>query len=301
MKKWIKAARLRTLPLSVSGIFLGYAVAVSPYFGNAPKNAIILVLALAVTLCFQVLSNFANDYGDGVKGTDNDQRIGPARSVQSGAISPKQMKHAISILAVISFLLSILLIGYSLGFSALWIVALFVLLAVASIWAAIKYTVGDNAYGYKAMGDVFVFLFFGILSVCGTFYLVHQQWENYVLLPAIFVGCYSTAVLNLNNMRDIENDKSSGKITIPVRLGLAKAKIYHFALIFSGLSALLIFMFNKKIGYTELVGVLVLLLTVIHLIKVMRAKHLVQLDPELKFVALTTFVVSVCMSLAISL
>ncbi|MDT8347317.1 MAG: 1,4-dihydroxy-2-naphthoate octaprenyltransferase [Flavobacteriaceae bacterium] len=300
MKVWIKAARLRTLPLSLSGIILGYAVAVSPYFGNSPNNITVLVLALVVTLCFQVLSNYANDYGDGVKGTDNDQRLGPKRSLQSGEITPLQMKKAILVLAIISFLLSIALIVYSLGTSVLWVVALFVLLTIASIWAAIKYTVGDNAYGYKALGDVFVFLFFGLLSVCGTFYLVHQHWENYILLPAIFVGCYSTAVLNLNNMRDIKNDKNSGKTTIPVRLGLAKAKIYHVILLGLGLSALLTFVFSKNMNYSGIISIVVILLTAIHLVKVLKAKHSSPLDPELKFVALTTFAVSILVSLVIA-
>ena len=210
----VKAARLRTLPLSVSGIITGSAVALR----EKPEafRWDIFLLALLTTVLFQILSNFANDYGDGVKGTDNEHRIGPARALQSGAITRQQMKRVVLITAALSILSAIALIIAAFGSENLLYTLVFFVLGLLCVAAAIKYTVGRSAYGYRGLGDVFVFVFFGLVSVVGSQFLYTQQIDKAVWLPAIAIGLLSVAVLNLNNMRDYENDRRSGKHTLVV-------------------------------------------------------------------------------------
>jgi 1,4-dihydroxy-2-naphthoate octaprenyltransferase len=261
LKSWISAARPRTLPLSVSGILTGGAYAflnlndkqllfnTSENTGVMENSLITLFLGLITTIAFQVLSNFANDYGDGVKGTDNENRVGPARAIQSGIISQKAMKRGIIVNSIVALLTSIVLIYISLGLEQLFISLVFLGLGVASIWAAIKYTVGDSAYGYRGLGDLFVFIFFGPVSVLGIFYLMTKELDNFLILPAISVGLLSVAVLNLNNMRDMESDKLSNKNTLVVKLGVRKAKLFHYSLIATSfLSSFLFFILKISNG-----------------------------------------------------
>ena len=233
LKAWIAAARLRTLPLSVSGIIVGSSFGNSAFqmpegitncFGFYPipvYKSPLFWLAIAVTIGFQILSNFANDYGDGIKGTDAN-RQGEKRMVASGLISPKQMKVGMIITGVITFFLATILIFGAFGNENFILSFVFFNLAIASIIAAVKYTVGKNAYGYSGLGDVFVFLFFGLLSVLGSYFLFTKTLHWELLLPATAIGCFSTAVLNLNNLRDIENDAEVGKRTLVVKMGFEK-------------------------------------------------------------------------------
>ena len=209
IKNFIKAARLRTLPLSISGIILGGFLAMS----DGLFNGVIFSLALITTIGFQVISNFANDYGDGVKGTDA-IRIGEERMVSSGKISPMQMKKAIMISVILTIIFALFLIYESFGLSNFGYSVLFFILGIVSVVAAIKYTVGNLAYGYSGFGDVFVFLFFGLLSVLGSYFLFTKEIYFLLALPAISIGLLSTAVLNLNNMRDYQNDKISAYQTL---------------------------------------------------------------------------------------
>ena len=237
MKNWIQAARLRTLPLSVSGIIMGSAYA---YYQNT-FNGTIFGLAILTTLLFQILSNYANDYGDGVKGTDAN-RIGEKRLVAAGVITPQQMKNAVILFSVLSLLSALALIYVAFREENFVLSAVFILLGIGAIGAAIKYTVGSNAYGYSGMGDLFVFIFFGLVSVVGSNFLYSHFIDWKIFLPAISIGLLSVAVLNLNNMRDIENDKAAGKNTLVVKMGLETAKKYqHFLIIVSFLS---LFMFE---------------------------------------------------------
>lgn len=247
VKSFIKAARLRTLPLSVSGIILGSFLGVNYLNSIATENIERFVwltptfwLAILTTIGFQVLSNFANDYGDGVKGSDKN-RTGEARMVSSGAITPKQMKIAMVITTIITLIIAILLIYVAFGSENFGYSLLFFCLGIASIVAAIKYTVGKSAYGYSGFGDVFVFLFFGLLSVVGSYFLFTKQINYEIFLPAVSVGLLSTAVLNLNNLRDREEDKKNNKNTLVVKLGAKKAKIYHYSLIIGALIFALIY------------------------------------------------------------
>ena len=282
---WIEAARLRTLPLSFSGIIVGNGLA----YSNERFSFFIALLSILTTIAFQVLSNFANDYGDGVKGTDNNSRIGPARVLQQGLLLRSELRKGLLWCTLICLILTLCLIFISFDLSQWKIVLIFFFLGVASIVAAIKYTVGDNAYGYFAMGDFFVFLFFGLLSVLGSFYLQTHQFDVLLILPAVSIGCFSTAVLNLNNMRDHSNDKASNKITLPVLLGRKKAKYYHAFLIVLGLVASVVFAWMvefKPLGYFFLIMCVPLGL---HLRKVFSIDRESELDPELKTVALSTF------------
>lgn len=225
MKKWILAARLRTLPLSLSGLLLAGFIAKSEgIFRND-----IFFLSLLTTLAFQILSNFANDYGDAVKGTDAN-RIGEQRAVASGLITKGQMKVAIAIMVAISVICVGALLYVSFYPDNLNYIYIFFGLGIASILAAMAYTMGKKPYGYIGLGDVFVFLFFGILAVTGGEFLYSKSFQWEILLPAASMGCWSVAVLNLNNMRDVENDIKNNKITVASKLGFQKSKYYQMTL-----------------------------------------------------------------------
>lgn len=296
IKNYIKAARLRTLPLSISGIIVGSRLG----FDNVTDvdSTILLLetpifwLAILTTIGFQVLSNFANDYGDGVKGTD-DNRKGEARMVSSGAISPKQMKLAMIITTIITLIIAILLIYVSFGKENFGYSILFFFLGIASIAAAIKYTVGNSAYGYSGFGDVFVFLFFGLLSVVGSYFLYTKHINVEIFLPAISIGLLSVAVLNLNNMRDQIEDKKNNKNTLVVKLGSQKAKIYHYVLILGALISAIFYVqlnYNSPTQYLFLIAFIPLVMNI-----VVVAKNIIfsELDSELKKVALSTFLFAI--------
>ncbi len=285
IKPWILAARLRTLPLSVSGIIVGSAYA---YFQNH-FDGLIFTLALVTTLAFQVLSNFANDYGDGIKGTDT-HRIGEKRMVASGEITPQQMKKAVVLMSLFSLVVAVGLIYVSFGRDHFLYSILFLLLGLACISAAIKYTVGTKAYGYSGFGDVFVFVFFGLVAVMGSNFLYSKTVDLKLLLPAIAVGMLATAVLNLNNMRDVENDTTAGKNTLVVQMGLKWAKHYqHFLIV---VPFVLLFIFSIGINARLFFNFWVFIYLLKHLEKVRKSNRYEVFDPELKKVALSTFVLS---------
>lgn len=295
MKKWIAAARLRTLPLSISGIILGSLIALS----EGHWNWSIFILAFLTTLFLQVLSNYANDYGDGIKGTDMD-RIGEKRAVASGEISAKQMKNAVILFSIISAVTAFLLIYISFQENFGWAL-LFIFLTFACVWAAIRYTVGKSAYGYAGMGDIFVFIFFGIISVWGSYTLYqHETFDISIFLPAVAIGSLSTAVLNLNNMRDIETDRKAGKLTLPLRMGFQNAKIYQAVLIILPFILGIIYLF--EIGKTEWFrfAFLILLIPAILLVKTIFATSESKLlDKELKKVALMTLAFSLILGFSL--
>ncbi|PJR03900.1 1,4-dihydroxy-2-naphthoate octaprenyltransferase [Avrilella dinanensis] len=300
MKKWIKAARLRTLPLSISGILVGSAAAYQNYHTQS-NYYIIVILCLLTTLFFQVLSNYANDYGDAVKGTDNENRVGPKRAVQSGEITKQQMKNAIIITLVLSLITSVGVIYTSFGNANFLQAIIYFVLAIACVGAAIKYTVGNSAYGYKGLGDVFVFIFFGLVSTLGTYYLFGHSMDWKIVFPASGIGLLSMAVLNMNNMRDVENDTVMGKKTMVVKMGYEKAKQYHFyliifAVIFINLYAMNVF--SKWYQFVYAIGFIPLLKNIGI---VGKTKNPRLLDPELKRLSLSTFFISLLLSIALIL
>jgi len=300
MKKWIKAARLRTLPLSVSGIILGSACVYQAVPSHS-KFWLIFGLCLLTTLFFQVLSNYANDYGDAVKGTDNDNRVGPQRAIQSGEITKAAMKKAIIITAVLGMISSVAVVYFSFGKDNFIQAVIYLVLAVACIGAAIKYTVGSSAYGYRGLGDVFVFVFFGLVSTLGSYYLYTHSLDLKVLFPAFAVGFLSTAVLNMNNMRDIENDAAMNKNTLVVKMGYQKAKTYHFFLIIASIILFNTYAIGNFTKWYQFAYVLALIPLFKNIGVVAKTITPRDLDPELKRIALTTFFISLLFSIAIIL
>lgn len=300
MKKWIKAARLRTLPLSISGILVGSAAAYQEHH-NHENYYTIVFLCLLTTLFFQVLSNYANDYGDAEKGTDNENRVGPKRAIQSGDITKSQMKKAIIVTSILSLITSAVVIYASFGTEDFVEAVLYLLLAIACVGAAIKYTIGNTAYGYRGLGDVFVFVFFGLISTLGSYYLFGHSLNWYLLFPAVSIGLLSVAVLNMNNMRDIENDRLMNKNTLVVKMGFQKAKQYHFLLIIFAvifINTYAINSFTKWYQFTYIVGFIPLLKNIGIVTKATIPRLL---DPELKRLSLTTFLISLLLSIALIL
>ena len=293
IREWILAARLRTIPLSISGIFIGSSAA----YYKGMFDYTIFFLAILTTISYQVLSNFANDYGDGVKGTD-DNRIGPKRAVQSGKIGIKKMKKGIVLTASIALCLTFVLVINSFK-QDLFNLLLFVLLGILAVVSAIKYTVGKNPYGYMGFGDFFVFIFFGLVSVLGSNFLYTSSFNVFLFYPACTIGLLSVGVLNLNNMRDLDNDLKSKKNTIAVKLGIAKSKIYHFLLILSSVIVILAFQLSlnsNSIFFNCLIGSNILWL-LIHLIKIYDIQESEKFDVFLKPLALSTFFYSISISL----
>lgn len=284
---WISAMRPRTIPLSMSGILVGTGIAIQEGFWD--KN--IFIWAMVTTVLFQLTSNLANDLGDGEKGTDNEKRIGPMRGVQSGEISVKQMRFAVLLFSVFSLISSAVLIYFGTKEMPKTMVYFYGVLAIVCVIAAITYTVGKKAYGYNGMGDIMVFLFFGVVSVLGVYSLYSKQINIDIFPAAICVGLLSSAVLNLNNMRDIENDSASNKRTLVVIMGANRAKIYHTFLVVIGVMSFAFFLL--KMNQPKLfISLLPVIFLVIHLRKVASIKYAKEFDPELKKVALSTFGIS---------
>lgn len=289
---WIKAARLRTLPLSVSGILVGSFAA----YADGLFNMSIFLLSLSTTISYQILSNFANDFGDGIKGADKN-RIGPTRLIQSGQISKTQMILGIKISVFISFILTVILIFTSFK-GSLFNIAVFLFLGILAIISAIKYTIGKNAYGYIGLGDVFVFIFFGLVSVMGSNFLYSSEIKLELIFPSLTLGFLSAAVLNLNNMRDLRNDKQSKKNTIAVKLGAQNSKIYHYILILLSIINVLLFYFNTQQNslFNIIMVFSVIIILLYHIFQVSILSREIDFDKLLKPLVLTTFFYSLIIS-----
>jgi 1,4-dihydroxy-2-naphthoate octaprenyltransferase len=297
LKPWIIAARLRTLPLAVSNILLGSFLA----YNQGKFSIIILLLGLATAVLLQVLSNFANDYGDFINGADEKRISKYERVLQSGKISPKQMRWMLIILTLLTFVTGISLIIFAanaLGTTALLV---FFGIGILCIIAAITYTIGKKPYGYIGMGDIAVFIFFGIVGVCGIYVLQTRQWDWHVLLPAASFGLLSVGVLNINNIRDLESDRISGKKTLVVRIGLEKAKIYHTWLI---LIAVILGIVSTLLDFHSAFQLLYLLTIpffIMNVYRVRSSKYSGMLDDELRNLSLTAFFFSVTYGLGLIL
>ena len=277
------ATRPRTLPLALSSIGMGSFLAAWQHQFSWP----VFLLASLTTIFLQILSNLANDYGDFVHGADSITREGPSRAVQSGAIPAKTMRRALYLLVALSLISGIALLAIALGAKKdLFII--FLTLGIAAIIAAIAYTNGKKPYGYVGLGDVFVLIFFGIIGVLGTYYL-HAQNLNYdMLLPALSCGFFSTGVLNVNNIRDINSDKEAGKKSIPVRFGKKKAGIYHAFLLLFGIVFSIIFMVFNYQGPWQFLFILSVPLFIFNIYKVNKYSTVQKLDPLLRQLAIST-------------
>ena len=306
MTDWIKAARLRTLPLSISGIIMGSFIARWKLLQNGETwDITIFALALLVTLLYQVLSNYANDYGDGLKGTDKN-RIGEAeqRAVASGKISASQMRNAVILFALLSLVATFYLLYKAFFPNFINEFYTFIGLGVACILAAIGYTVGKKPYGYLGLGDIMVFIFFGLVSVCGSYFLFTKSFDWDILLPASAIGLLSAAVLNLNNMRDIENDEKSGKKTLALRLGFKNAMIYEMIILVLPPILVLMYMMINHLQEQGKYYAFIFFVTVFPLMslrrKIMAVKEPKELDPFLKQVAMITFVMSILVAIGLN-
>jgi 1,4-dihydroxy-2-naphthoate octaprenyltransferase len=294
---WIKAFRLRTLPLALSSAILGSFLA----YAHGSFRPEILILAIATTLFLQILSNLANDYGDAMHGTDNDKRLGPQRYTQSGLITKHQMRNMILFFVILSLISGSWLIIAGIRDLGWKTTLVFFLLGISAIFAAIKYTVGKNPYGYIGLGDLFVFFYFGIIGVAGTYYLHTNSFEPWIFLPASTIGLLSSGVLNLNNMRDIENDSRSGKRTLVVHIGSKAAKIYHLILISLSILFSLIYTFVHFNSFYQFLFILTCPLFALNVIVVLKNTKPGELNRELKKLALSTFAFSVTFGLGLIL
>lgn len=285
VKAWLSAMRLRTLPLALASVLTGAAVA-----RDADKgSSLVLGLIVSTTLLLQILSNLANDYGDSAHGTDNAHRVGPQRAVQSGAISLQSMKTAVMATALLAFCSGSALLYVGLVANGRKAEALgFLVLGLLAIAAAVKYTAGKNPYGYQGLGDAAVMLFFGWIGVGGSAFLLGTPLSPGLLLPATAVGALATAVLNLNNLRDHANDAASGKHTLVVKMGFAKAKVYHLALFTLAWLCFLGWMLGTPASPWRWLAAGFVILHALHLIKVLKTTDPALLDPELKKIALSS-------------
>ena len=306
MLDWIKAARLRTLPLSMSGIIMGSFIARWRILENGGTwDWKIFAMAILVTLLYQILSNFANDYGDGIKGTDKLRgNEAEQRAVASGKISANQMRNAVILFAILSLIATVALLYlafYPDFMKEFWT---FVGLGIACILAAIGYTVGKKPYGYLGLGDIFVFVFFGLVSVCGSYFLFTKTFDWDILIPATAVGMLSTAVLNLNNMRDIESDELSGKKTLALRLGFKYAMVYEIVLLMLPLILILTFLgvndFIKDGKYYPFIVMILLFPMTALRRKIMAVKEPSELDPFLKQVGILTLMMAVLLAFGLN-
>jgi 1,4-dihydroxy-2-naphthoate octaprenyltransferase len=297
LKSWVKAARLRTLPLAMSGILMGAALS----FMDNGFNLTVTILAIVTALFIQIFSNFANDYGDSQKGTDNQHRVGPKRTIQSGEISPQQMKVGMIVLILLSLTTGIWLIAEGTKGLDRTTFLLFLAFGVVALIAAYRYTAGSNPYGYAGFGDIAVFLFFGILPVAGTYFLNSHQLSAEIFLPALSIGFFSTGVLNLNNMRDIENDRNSGKNTVVVRMGSSRSKIYHSWLILTGLLTSVVFVVLNGKSTLHWLFLLSFPLFLKDLIQISKITSPRKFDPFLKKLSLATLLFTVLFGLGIIL
>ncbi len=236
---WFSTARPRTLPLALASIIIGSALA----YWARQFDLVITLLAFVTTILLQVLSNFANDYGDHVKGSDTAERIGPLRAIQHGQITGEQLKKAVIILSLLSFISGTTLSVYA--YQSIQDLLVFLVLGVISIVAAITYTVGKKAYGYLGLGDLFVLIFFGFVAVIGVFYLQAHSLPAIIFIPAFGCGLLSVAVLNINNLRDINQDRKAGKNTLIVRIGSENGRKYHAALLVLAVVSYLIFAISE--------------------------------------------------------
>jgi 1,4-dihydroxy-2-naphthoate octaprenyltransferase len=285
VKIWIDAARPRTLILATATVLMGTFLAAATGAARWP----VAIFSLITALWLQILSNLANDYGDAIYGVDHHGRAGPVRAVQSGLVPAGKMRQAIIWSALLAVMFGAVMLFIALGLEGFLALTVFFVLGLAAVWAAISYTAGNTHYGYAGFGDLAVLIFFGWVGVVGSYYLQVLTFDPAVLLPATSCGLLAVAVLNVNNIRDIESDRQVGKLSIPVRLGLRRARIYHLFLLGAALLAALIYVFIDFAGPWQFLFFLSLPLIIQNGLAVSRRPP-AALDPFLKQMSLTTLV-----------
>lgn len=257
----LSSMRLRTLPLSLAGVLLGGLLAVADY----NVRPIVLILVCLTTVCLQILSNLSNELGDVLSGTDTAEREGPAYGLNSGALSIREMKTAIGVFVALCCAAGAAMVWVSFG--TLWCLEslILLLLGAAAIVAAMRYTLGRNPYGYRAKGDFYVFIFFGLVSVLGSYFVcAHTIHSWLLLLPASAIGFFSMGVLNTNNIRDMETD-APNRVTVAIKLGLYGARIYQTVLIIAGLASMAAYTALRLPDWRHWLWVITLPLYIVHL------------------------------------
>ena len=284
VKAAIKSMRLRTLPLSTAGVLLGILLAAADYH----ISVWVAVLIVLTTISLQVLSNLSNELGDVLHGTDGEDRQGPQYGLNSGEMTIKDMKLLIKIAVAVCVVSGLAMTWVSFGTIFEMAPILVLLLGAAAIMGAMKYTLGRNPYGYRGLGDLFVFLFFGIVSVAGSYFVAAHEISSWkIFLPAAAIGFFSVAVLNVNNIRDMKTD-AVNRVTVAIRLGECRAKIYQTILIVLGWLSMIAFCLMRIFDPWHYLFVLTLPLYVIHIIGVWK-RHDKDLDPMLPLLVMSTF------------
>jgi len=284
LKAAIFSMRLRTLPLSLAGVVLGLLLALKCY----DASVWLIIWLLLTTVCLQVLSNLSNELGDFLRGTDGEQREGPQYSLAQGALEVNDFKKLITLFVALCCVFGAAMVWTSFGTFFAWKPAMLLVLGVAAIWAAMHYTLGKNPYGYRGLGDVFVFIFFGLASVLGAYFVVAHTIDSWSLvLPAVSIGCFSVAVLNVNNIRDMESD-AGNRVTIPLKVGVINAKIYQTVLIVFAWLCMLLYTLMTYASVWNFLYIITIPLYVIHL-KMVWNRDGKALDPALPLLVLSTF------------
>ena len=279
--------RLRTLPLSLSGIAMGVFLAAADY----RIDALTVIFLVLTTVCLQILTNLSNELGDTLHGTDTEDRQGMHYSLQEGDMTVGEMKRLIAVMVALSCIFGLLMIKFSFGKIFDWHPMTFVILGAAAIWAAMHYTLGKNPYGYRGLGDLFVFLFFGIATVCGGYFLCAHEFASWIiLLPAAAIGCFSVAVLNVNNIRDMQTDAAT-RTTVAIKLGGKNARIYQTVLIVLGWVCMLVYCSLRFFSIWHYLFVLTLPLFVLHL-RGIWTREGKALDPMLPLLVMSSFLFS---------
>lgn len=281
---WVNAARPRTLPVAIASIILGTSLA----FAAGAFNFWVAVFCVITAILLQILSNLANDYGDSLHGADHVERRGPKRAVQSGLVTPAAMRRAIVITVALSILSGLILLWLAFGADAFSLAFIFILLGAAAIGAAITYTAGKLPYGYAGFGDIAVLIFFGWVGVLGSYFVQNPRLDWLLLLPATACGLLAVAVLNVNNIRDMESDRLAGKRSIPVRLGLRRARLYHWSLLILSVILAVVYVLLTFTSLWEFLFLLALPLLVRNGLAISRTDDLPSLNPWLKQMSLAT-------------
>ena len=283
LKACLRSMRLRTLPLSLAGIVLGELLAAK----ICDYDVLTVVLLALTTVCLQILSNLSNELGDTLSGTDRSDRQGIHYSIQDGEMTVPEMKRLIGCFAVLSCLVGFAMVWRAFGTVLSPLPAAFLALGAAAVWAAMHYTLGKHPYGYRGLGDVFVFIFFGLATVCGGYFLTCLAWDWSILLPASAIGCFSVAVLNVNNIRDMKSDAET-RTTVALKLGLRRARIYQTVLIAAGWVLMTVYAVQNAQGWVSFMYVVSLPGFLTHLRGVWTREDRA-LDPMLPLLVVSTF------------
>lgn len=282
----IRSMRLRTLPLSTAGILLGISLACAEH--SVPWYVILLTILTTISL--QILSNMSNELGDWLSGVDGTGREGPKYGIEGGGLTEDEMRSCIRIMVLVCCILGLAMIRSSFGTILRLESEILVVLGAAAIWAAMHYTLGNKPYGYRGLGDVFVFIFFGLVPVAGGYFVCSHIIDFSTLIPGAAIGLFSVGVLNVNNIRDMKSDAGT-RITVPLKLGEHKAKIYHTVLITGGWTLMLLYTIIFTQGWLPYLYIITLPLYIKHLSGVWKLSGR-DLDPMLPMLVISTFLFS---------